>query len=135
MKRYMLDTDISSYLIRGDHPEVTEKFTDSFPHVCISTITAAELRYGAMKRNNRTLTQKVQAFCNLVQCIDWNTDAAMAYAQLRQELEEQGNIIGSMDMLIAASAIAEDAILVTNNTAHFSRISGLKIENWLKKHP
>ena len=135
MKRYMLDTDISSYLIRGDHSDVTEKFTDSFPHVCISTITAAELRYGAMKRNNRTLTQKVQAFCNLVQCIDWNTDAAMAYAQLRQELEEQGNIIGSMDMLIAASAIAEDAILVTNNTAHFSRISGLKYENWLKKQP
>ena len=59
----------------------------------------------------------------------------MAYAKLRQELEGQGNIIGSMDMLIAASAIAEDAILVTNNTAHFSRISGLKYENWLKKQP
>ncbi|MBO7619925.1 MAG: type II toxin-antitoxin system VapC family toxin [Victivallales bacterium] len=135
MKHYMLDTDISSYLIRGDHPEVTEKFTDSFPHVCISTITAAELQYGAMKRNNLTLTRKVQAFCNLVQCIDWNTDAAMAYAKLRQHLEAQGNIIGSMDMLIAASAIAEDAILVTNNTAHFSRITGLKFENWLKKQP
>ena len=130
MKRYMLDTDISSYLIRGDHPEVTARFTDSFPHVCISVITAAELQYGALKRNNLALTRKVQAFCNLVQCIDWNTDAAMAYAKLRQELEKQGNIIGSMDMLIAASAIAENAILVTNNTAHFSRISGLKIENW-----
>ena len=135
MKRYMLDTDISSYLIRGDHLEVTGKFTDSFPHVCISTITAAELQYGAMKRNNLTLTRKVQAFSNLVQCIDWNTDAAMAYAKLRQELEVQGNIIGSMDMLIAASAIAEDAILVTNNAALFSRISGLKFENWLKKQP
>ena len=130
MKRYMLDTDISSYLIRGDHPEVTKRFTDSFPHVCISVITAAELQYGALKRNNLALTRKVQAFCNLVQCIDWNTDAAMAYVKLRQELETQGNIIGSMDMLIAASAIAEDAILVTNNTGHFSRISGLKIENW-----
>ena len=135
MKRYMLDTDITSYLIRGDHPEVTEKFTDSFPHVCISTITAAELQYGAMKRNNLSLTRKVQAFCNLVPCIDWNTDAATAYAKLRQELEIQGNIIGSMDMLIAASAIAEDAILVTNNTAHFSRINGLEIENWGSKHP
>ncbi|MBR5077729.1 MAG: type II toxin-antitoxin system VapC family toxin [Victivallales bacterium] len=135
MKRYMLDTDISSYLIRGDHPEVTKRFTDSFPHVCISVITAAELQYGALKRNNLALTRKVQAFCNLVQCIDWNTDAAMAYAKLRQELETQGNIIGSMDMLIAASAIAEDAILVTNNTAHFSRISGLKIENWDSQIP
>ena len=135
MKRYMLDTDISSYLIRGDHPEVTKRFTDSFPHVCISVITAAELQYGARKRNNLALTRKVQSFCNLVQCIDWNTDAAMVYAKLRQGLEMQGNIIGSMDMLIAASAIAEDAILVTNNTAHFSRIRGLKIENWDSQIP
>ncbi len=66
----------------------------------------------------------------MVQGIDWNTDAARAYVKLRQVLEMQGNIIGYMNMLIAASAIAEDAILVTNNTAHFSRISGLKIENW-----
>ena len=135
MKRYMLDTDISSYLIRGDHPEVTKRFTDSFPYVCISVITAAELQYGALKRNNLALTRKVQAFCNLVQCIDWNTDAAMTYAKLRQELEIQGNSIGSMDMLIAASAIAENVILVTNNTAHFSRINGLTIENWDAKQP
>ena len=130
MKRYMLDTDISSYLIRGDHPDVIERFTASFPHVCISLITAAELQYGALKRNNLALTSKVQVFCNLVQCIDWNTDMAMAYAKLRQELEMQGNIIGSMDMLIAATAIVENAILATNDTAHFSHISGLKIENW-----
>ena len=71
----------------------------------------------------------------MVQCIAWNTDAAITYAQLRNELEAQGNTISHMDMLIAASAIAEDDTLITNNTAHFSRIHGLKLENWVKNQP
>ena len=128
--RYMLDTDIASYLIRGDHPEVTTKFTELFEDCVISSITAAELLYGAKKRNNRTLTQKVQALCNLMTIIPWNEEAADAYAKLRVALETSGTPIGSMDMLIAASAIAEDVTLVTNNIEHFSRIPSLKIENW-----
>ena len=135
MNRYLLDTDISSYLIRGDRSEVTDAFVTSFPNVCISTITVAELQYGAMKRNSLIITQKVQAFCNLVQCIGWNAEAAIVYAQLRNELETQGNLIGSMDMMIAASAIVENDILVTNNTAHFSRIHNLKLANWVKTQP
>lgn len=130
MSSYMLDTDIASYLIRGDHPEVTEAFTRNYRDVCISSITAAELQYGAYKRNNALLTKKVMAFCALVQCANWNSEAASAYAKLRVELEQAGTLIGSMDMLIAAAAMAEDVVLVTNNTAHFSRIRGLKLENW-----
>ena len=128
--RYMLDTDIASYLIRGDHPGVTEKFTELYENCAISSITAAELQYGAKKRNNRILTQKVQALCNLLPIIPWNDEAAKAYAKLRVELENAGTPIGNMDMLIAASAIAEDATLVTNNVEHFSRITSLKIGNW-----
>ena len=128
----MLDTDISSYVIRENHPEVTNEFDKCFPDVCISAITLAELQYGAMKRNNLILTRKIQAFCNLIQCIAWNTSAAKVYARLRNELETEGNIIGSMDMMIAASAIAEDAVLITNNMAHFSRIHDLKLENRVK---
>ena len=128
--RYMLDTDIASYLIRGDHPGVTAKFIELFEDCVMSSITAAELLYGAKKRNNRTLTQKVQALCNLMTIISWNEEAANVYAKLRVELETSGTPIGNMDMLIAASAIAEDVILVTNNIEHFSRISSLKIETW-----
>ena len=128
--RYMLDTDIASYLIRGDHPEVTTKFTELFEDCVMSSITAAELLYGAKKRNNRMLTQKVQALCSLMTIISWNEEAANAYAKLRVELETSGTPIGNMDMLIAASAIAEDVALVTNNTEHFSRIPSLKTENW-----
>ena len=128
--RYMLDTDIASYLIRGDHPEVTTKFTELFEDCVMSSITAAELLYGAKKRNNRTLTQKVQALCSLMTIISWNEEAANAYAKLRVELETSGTPIGNLDMLIAASAIAEDVTLVTNNTEHFFRIPSLKTENW-----
>ena len=128
--RYMLDTDIASYLIRGDHPGVTAKFTELYESCAISSITAAELQYGARKRNNRMLTQKVQALCNLMTIIPWNDEAANVYAKLRVELETLGPPSGNMDMLIAASAVAEGATLVTNNVEHFSKIASLKIENW-----
>jgi len=131
MKRFMLDTDMSSYVIRGNYPGLMEAFVANYRDACISAITAAELQYGAAKRCNSQLTQKVMAFCALLPCVDWNAEAARHYARLRTELEANGTPIGSMDMLIAASALAEDAILVTNNTAHFSRVRGLKLENWL----
>ena len=131
MPRYMLDTDVSSYLIRGDHPEVLEQLRKHLDEVCISCITEAELQYGAMKRNNRRLTQKGNLFSDLIPCIDWTQSTAKVYAGLRTELEAQGTPIGSMDMMIAASALAEDVTLVTNNVAHFSKVKGLKLENWV----
>ena len=130
MAQYILDTDISSYLIRGDHETVTKKFSELYDSCAISSITAAELQYGAKKRNNKQLTQKVKAFCDLVEIIPWDEDAAKAYAKLRVELETSGTPIGNMDMLIAASALARKAVLVTNNTEHFSRIRDLKLDNW-----
>ena len=130
MAQYILDTDISSYLIRGDHETVTKKFSELYDSCAISSITAAELQYGARKRNNKQLTQKVKAFCDLVEIIPWDEDAAKAYAKLRVELETSGTPIGNMDMLIAASALARKAVLVTNNTEHFSRIKDLKLGNW-----
>lgn len=130
MPRYMLNTDISSYLIRGDHPEVTDAFRQHFPDVCISAITAAELQYGAQKRKSQLLTRNVNAYCNLVPICEWTREAAETYAEMRVELEKHGTPVGSMDMLIAASAIAEGTILVTNNIAHFSKIGKLRVENW-----
>ncbi len=128
--QYMLDTDIASYLIRGDHPNVTEKFKELYEECVISSITAAELKYGAEKRNNRLLNQKVQTFCKLVTILPWTESAANIYAKMRISLEMAGTLIGNMDMLIAASAIAENSVLVTNNVAHFSKISSLKFVNW-----
>lgn len=132
MARYILDTDIASYLIRGNHEAVTKKFSELYDRCAVSSITVAELQYGAKKRNNKQLTQKVMAFCNLLEIVSWDEDAAKAYAKLRVELETSGTLIGNMDMLIAASALARKAVLVTNNTEHFSRIKNLKLDNWLE---
>lgn len=130
MMLYMLDTDISSYLIRGDHPEVTEAFRKHFSNCCISSVTAAELLFGAKKRNSKILTQNVRAYCDLLPVRDWTSEAAKAYAIIRLETESNGTPLGSMDMLIAASAIAEGATLVTNNVAHFSKVTKLNVVNW-----
>ena len=130
MAQYILDTDIASYLIRGDYEAVTEKFCRHYEKCAITSITAAELLYGAQKRNNRSLMLKVNSFCRLVEIIPWDAEAASAYANLRVDLEASGTPIGNMDMLIAAVAVAEKAVLVTNNTAHFSRIKNLDIANW-----
>ena len=108
-----------------------EQLRKHLDEVCISCITEAELHYGAMKRNSRRLTQKVNLFCDLIPCTDWTQSTAKVYAGIRTELEAKGTPIGSMDMMIAASALAEDVVLVTNNVAHFSKIRGLKLENWV----
>ncbi|NMA47254.1 MAG: type II toxin-antitoxin system VapC family toxin [Lentisphaerae bacterium] len=130
MALYMLDTDISSYLIRGAQPALIAAFRKHVASCCISSMTAAELLFGAKKRNSKILTQNVKAYCDLLPIRDWTMEAAKAYARIRLETEAKGTPLGAMDMLIAASAIAEGAVLVTNNIAHFSKVSELKIENW-----
>ena len=132
MVLYMLDTDVASYMIKGTSPLLLERLRKHLGQICISAITAAELKYGATKKGSGPLTEKVNGFCSLVDVREWTPEAAEKYVHLRVNLEKKGEPIGSMDMLIAASAIAEEAILVTNNMDYFSRIPGLKIENWSK---
>lgn len=133
MPLYMLDTDIASYLIRGTSDALNVKFAKEFNSTCISAISAAELHYGGMKKNSKALIQKINVFCELVVIKEWTSETSLKYAAIRAYLEKNGNPLESMDMLIAASAIAEKAILITNNEKHFSRIPGLKIENWLEQ--
>jgi len=128
---YMLDTDTASYVIRGTDSVVMENFSKYFSKLCISSITAAELQFGAVKKNSKPLTEKVDAFCELLPVKSWNLEAAVRYGKLRAELEKEGTPLAAMDLLIAASALTEGAVLVTNNEAHFSKVKHLSIENWL----
>ncbi len=130
-KLYMLDTDTASYIIKGTHPELLKKFASKIDRICISSITLAELKFGAAKKNLLPLTQKINAFCELVAIKDFDSDAAREYGIIRAQLEKSGTPLVSMDLLIAATAIANKAILVTNNTAHFSKVSSLKLDNWI----
>ena len=131
--KYLLDTNICIYIIKRKPPEVIARFKSLPPtDVAVSAITVAELEYGAYKSQqvakNRVALQK---FLLPLEIADFTVEATAIYGQLRADLAQRGCIIGAMDMLIAAQAIAQELILVTNNTDEFCRIAELKLENWV----
>lgn len=131
--RYLLDTNICIYLIKQKLPQVLERFCSlSLLDIGISSITVAELEYGASKsqqqeRNRHALTE----FLLSLEIIEFSQAAAVIYGNIRTDLESKGLVIGSMDMLIAAHAMSLDLTLVTNNIREFSRIPHLSLENWV----
>jgi tRNA(fMet)-specific endonuclease VapC len=96
----------------------------------LSAVVAAELRYGAAKLGQSRFHAAVEAWLAGFDVRDWSSDASQHYAQLRAALEKAGKPIGGMDMMIAAHAMAEDSVLVTNNAREFHRVPGLAVEEW-----
>lgn len=131
--RFMLDTNIVSYLLRGRHPELAEHLRQhSVDEICISAITRAELRYGLAKKPQALrLAAEVDRFLQGVIVLPWSDAAADAYGPVRAFLESKSQPIGSMDTLIAAHALSADITLVTNNESEFKRVPGLRVENWI----
>lgn len=129
---YMLDTDICGYVIKGTNPALNAKVKENKNRICISSITLAELLFGAKKKKSTRLMTSIEFFQQLVEVIPWGDETAGRYAEIRDALEYSGTPIGNMDMLIAAAAAAHGLCLVTNNSAHFSRVPGLKSENWME---
>lgn len=130
--RYLLDTNILWDLVRHPQGRVAERIAAvGESAVCTSIIVAAELRYGAAKRNAPRLTKQVEAILSAVEVLPLDAPADRRYAQLRWALEQSGRLIGPNDMLIAAQALACGCILVTANVDEFSRVATLPIENWL----
>lgn len=130
MSGLMLDTDISSYIIKRRPVELAEKFQKHTEALCVSAITAAELRFGAEKAGRPELTELVEAFLERLAILDWTAAASYHYARIRATLERAGKPIGNMDLLIASHAVCERATLVTNNLRHFSIVSELKVAVW-----
>ena len=132
MKRYMLDTDISSYVIRKRPDSVRARFGElDSGQLCISVVSEAELLYGVKAKGSpRALASMVADFLRRLHVLDWSRAAAQHYAGIRTKLEAAGTPIGNMDLMIAAHARSAGAVLVTNNEKHFRRVEGLKVENW-----
>jgi tRNA(fMet)-specific endonuclease VapC len=126
----MLDTDISSYVIRRRPPVIAERFERHAEQLCVSVMTAAELRFGAVKAGRADLARLVEAYLARVTILDWPESATLHYARIRAKLESRGTPIGNMDLLIACHAVAEQATLVTNNLRHFAGVPELKVEQW-----
>jgi tRNA(fMet)-specific endonuclease VapC len=135
---HMLDTDIASYIIKRRSPEIEGKLSAIDPSmVCVSVITRAELLYG-LKRlpPGHRLHIGVRQFLKIVRVLPWDTEAADFYAEIRHRLVATGQLIGELDMMIAAHSLAVAAVLVTNNTRHFERIPApLIVQNWSETSP
>ena len=129
--RYLLDTNMASYVIKGNLPRVRERLVKvPIAEVSISVVTEAELRFGVARRPQAVgLATAVEEFLLRVEVLPWDSAAAQHYARLRAVLERSGAAMGNLDMMIAAQALSAQAILVTHDHV-FRRVKQLKIEDW-----
>ena len=131
-ERYLLDTNICIYIAKGHPLAVRQHFEKhTLQELAMSTITVGELRFGAEKSQSRaralaTIDQLVQ----MIQPCALPMAAAEHYGHVRATLQQQGQPIGNNDLWLAAHALAEGWTLVTNNTREFTRVPGLRVENW-----
>ncbi|MFN3662231.1 type II toxin-antitoxin system VapC family toxin [Yoonia sp.] len=133
MSLYMLDTNIVSDLLRNPEGSAAKRIADvGADAICVSIITAAELRYGCAKKGSAKLLAHVEAILESVQVLAFDVPADAEYGGIRAALEAAGKTIGPNDLLIAAHACAAGAILVTDNTGEFSRVRGLRVEHWIR---
>ena len=135
MAEYMLDTDISSYIMKRSHDTVLKKLQKvAIEVVCISVITKSELMFGVEVSPNRQQDQAaLDEYLRHVMVLDFPDEAALHYAQIRAALKMRGTMIGANDLLIAAHSRSLDLTLVTDNTGEFGRVPDLKIENWTQQ--
>jgi tRNA(fMet)-specific endonuclease VapC len=126
-----LDTNICSYILRRHPAGMLRRFAALTPsQVWLSSIVAAELRFGAAKLGSARFASAVEQWLAGFEVRPWPLDATHQYARIRSALESSGQPIGGMDLMIAAHALAEDSVLVTANTREFHRVPGLAVEAW-----
>ena len=132
--KYMLDTNICIEIIRKKPMKIFERLKKIDPSdICVSPVTYSELVYGVEKsqeveRNRLALS----LLFSHIYIADYDVSAANDYGMIRAELEKKGTPIGPLDSMIAAHARSLGCVIVTNNEKEFSRVSGLKVENWVK---
>ena len=133
MLRYMLDTDICIYAMKQRPDALAQRFDEVSDQLSISTVTAGELIYGAEKSARVAANlQAIEAFLARLEVLPFDAKAAAHFAQVRAELERAGRPIGAYDLMIGGHARSQGLVLVTNNEREFSRILGLRVENWAR---
>jgi len=130
--KYLLDTDICSYIIRKRPKSVIDKFK-SIPlgDIGISVITVCEFESGIPGSSNpEKLRSAIDTFLSPFSIVEYLQSDAIAFGKVDYFLQSKGIPIGDMDTLIASQAISRELILITNNVKHYSRVPGLKYESW-----
>ena len=132
MNRFMLDTDLSIYVINRRPREALDTFNAHAGTICISAITLAELLHGAEKSGNPAKTRRrVEDFTSRLSVVEYGERAAAHYGEIKTDLERRGSVIGPNDLHIAAHARSEALTLVTNNQREFDRVGGLRTARWV----
>ena len=132
--KYLIDTNICIYIMNKRPVAVIKKFKQfELGEIGISTITVSELQYGVAKSTYRERNQqRLEEFIAPLEILTYDEMASRAYGDIRFQLEKYGQPIGPLDLLIAAHALSQDLVLITNNDMEFKRIKNLKVENWTK---
>ena len=133
MLKYMLDTNIVIYVINRRPVEILDTFNRYASRMCISSITLAELLHGVEKSSKPEHNRRqVEEFVSLLDVLEYGSEAAAHYGEIRADLEHQGISIGINDLHIAGHARSQGLTLVTNNLSEFKRVRGLSVDNWVK---
>lgn len=128
----LLDTNICIYIINAKPAAVLQRFRQyRTGEIGMCSVVAAELAYGVAKSGSIRNRQALEMFLAPLAILPFDEPAVWAYGELRAELERKGQMIGSLDTLIAAHALSQGALLVTNNTDEFARVPGLQLANWV----
>ena len=134
MIRYLLDTNIVSYFVKGVSGSLVQRMQVGLgaQDIAISAITRAELRYGVglMDKFDKR-RRRIDLLLKELPALPWGDEAADEFGRLKASLRRNGTPVGDFDTQIAAHALAEDLILVTHNTRHFENVPGLKLEDWM----
>ena len=132
MLKYMLDTNIVIYVLKRRPIQVLDIFNQNTSRMAISSITLSELIYGAEKSQNISKNlEAIEDFISHMEVLSYDQKTSQAYGQIKAKLENNGEMIGENDIHIAAHAISQGLILVTNNLNEFRRVPHLSLENWV----
>jgi tRNA(fMet)-specific endonuclease VapC len=129
---YLLDTNILSDIIKNPRGSAAQKIRSVGSEVVFtSIIVASELQFGIRKKSSVQLTERVERLLESIEVLNFKSPSDIHYGEIRHYLQKAGTPIGPNDLLIAAHALAENLVVVTDNTKEFNRVPGLQVENWL----
>ena len=130
----LLDTNICIYIINAKPTDVSERFCQyRMGEVGLCSVVAAELAFGVAKSGSLRNRQALEMFLAPLTILPFDQQASWVYGDLCADLQKRGTLIGTLDTLIAAHALSQQATLVTNNTREFAMVPGLRLENWYPK--
>jgi len=129
VRKYLLDTNIISYYLKGIE-NLKEKITGNIDSLSISIISYYEIISGLQSIDANKRISEFDKFCKLTDIINLDKPSILASCKIYASLKKSGRLIDDIDILIAGIALSNNLVMVTDNTNHFERIAGLKVENW-----